>query len=136
MTAALHHHVHVFAEPTEREDPRNALLRAFEAQIQAMVDNDLEGPIRALVARLLPPPTPPAADLFTPPAPANVDDLEAVTPDEELALSALLADCRRFEKFKMSALSHDAVARMKARTEQRLEVAKMQRTPAATEAAQ
>lgn len=126
MTAAIQH-VH---EPAERDDPRNALVRAFEAQMQAMIDNGLEAPVRAIVSRMFPAPTPEPASapsrLFSPAGDLLVDafELEGVTVDEEIELAALLADCRRVEKFKMSALSHGAVSRFKGLAERRLAAAK------------
>lgn len=130
MTAAIQH-VH---EPTEREDPCNALVRAFEAQLQAMIDNGLEAPVRAIIGRLFPAPTPepaPApAPQFKQVAGVGVLELEDVTIDEEIELAALLADCRRVEKFKMSALSHGAVSRFKGLAERRLAAAKALRSAA------
>lgn len=45
-------------DATESDDPRNALLDAFEAQIAALIDNGLEPQLRTRLARLLPPPAP------------------------------------------------------------------------------
>lgn len=57
MTTARHQG----ADTAEREDPLNGLLDAFEAQVQALIDNGLEAQVRARFARLLPVPAAPAA---------------------------------------------------------------------------
>lgn len=41
----------------EPEDPLNNLLDAFEAQVQALIDNGLEPQLRARIQRLLPAPS-------------------------------------------------------------------------------
>lgn len=41
--------------PQEQDDPRNALLDAFEAQVQALLDNGFELQVRTRLERLLPP---------------------------------------------------------------------------------
>lgn len=59
MTAARHQS----ADTAEREDPLNGLLDAFEAQVQALIDNGLEAQVRARFARLLPVPAAARADV-------------------------------------------------------------------------
>lgn len=46
---------------SERENPLNLLLDAFEGQVQALIDNGLGAQLRARLARLLPVPSPAAA---------------------------------------------------------------------------
>lgn len=114
--------------PSERDDPRNLLLEAFEGQVRAMIDYGLEAPLRARLARLLPPPVV-EADLFAARAAAAPAGAPAAAgPECELELAALLTDCARFEKFKMSAASHACIARIKARAARDLDAAKSLRT--------
>lgn len=114
-------------ELEEIVDPRNALIDAFEATITALVDNGFEAQLRARLARLLPPPVP-EPDLFG--APADGGPLrEAVSPpaDDEIQLTTLIADCKRFEGFKMAAASHAAVTRMRVKALADLDAAKSRR---------
>ncbi len=115
---ALPHHVHTL--PSEKgapdEGPRNALLDAFEAQVEALVDNGFEAQLRARLSRLLPPlraaadaPVARAAD-----AAASSASPRFATVDDELSLMALIADCKRMGKLKATALSHAMIGRIQA----------------------
>lgn len=63
--------------PRETDDPRNRLLDAFEAQVEAMLANGLEPQLRARLARLLPARGADAGGHVKRPdnAPENADDL-------------------------------------------------------------
>jgi len=111
--------VRAFAEPEERDDPRNRLIEAFDAQLQAMLDNGFEAQVRAIVARHLPPPKP--AESLAPAVPPD--------PNLELELTILIADLKRCEKLKMAAIAHQALARIRARAESDLTAIKHRRTP-------
>lgn len=111
------HHTHGFPhEPQETDDPRNALLDAFDAFLDALIDNGLEGPARARIAGHFPP----LAASVSGPVPQTVSG-SADAIETELELAALITDCARFEKLKMSAAAHAAIARMKARAKADLE---------------
>lgn len=116
-TSGLNDHVYAFAEPEERDDPRNRLIEAFDLHIEAMLRNGFEAQVRAIVARHLPPPKP-------------VDPATAQgAPDAnlELELTVLIGDLRRCEKLKMGAVAHQALARIRAKAESDLASLKQRR---------
>lgn len=101
-----------YVAPDEHDDPRNMLLEAFDAQVEAMIENGFELQLRNRLARLLPAPKP-EPDLFSarPVADPNAE-LEAVT---------VIRDCDALARKPMSAISHQAIQRLKARFQTELE---------------
>ncbi|WP_181337097.1 hypothetical protein [Hyphomicrobium methylovorum] len=112
------------SEPEDRDDPRNRLLDAFDAQIEALIDNGFEAQVRARVERHLPPISP-EPDLFVPQTAGFVCAAE-----DELKLQILAGDLKRLAKLKMTEHAHDAVKRVRTWVEQQLEAAKQARAKA------
>lgn len=101
---------HAHEPEAETEDPRNRLLDAFDGFIDALLANDMGLQARERIKARFP-------ELFAQPvAPAHSVDVEG-----ELELAALITDCARLEKLRLSAASHGAIARMKARAKSELD---------------
>lgn len=123
-------HRHEPEETQHRADPVNGLLDLFEAQVRLLLDHGAEVALRTRLTRLLPPLLPVASDSPAGSLPEATEWPAASknSADRELEIVALIADCARFEKFKMSAASHACVGRIKARAAADLEAAKLART--------
>lgn len=118
----------VFADDLS-EDPRNALLDAFEAQVVALIDNGFEVQVRARLTRLLPAPQVAPSDSHSASRPEGADaGPKYATADDELALLALIADCKRMGKLKATALSHAMIGRIQAIAEAELSAVKSARS--------
>lgn len=98
---AVPHHVHGFAPaaPAEAHDPRNALLDAFEAQVEAMIANGLEPQLRTRLARLLPAPVRPRTS-------STADDLHL----RALSGASVLRTKAKAQRTKASADQFQALA--------------------------
>lgn len=132
MMAQSHFAVRDPSEPYRDEDPRNALLDAFDAQVRAMIDNGFEPQLRARLAKHLPA-QPPRADLFAPP-PVPDACAGALRQAGALGLTALIGELRRLEKLKLTKLAWEAVTAIKAHAEAALAAEKNAASQAVSEA--
>lgn len=111
----------------ERDDPRNALLGAFDAMIVAMKDNGLEAPMRALIGRHFPLHNA-GADLFD--AGDKRGPLFLASAEEELQAQIALSSFKACSKIKLNGHAHQAIARAVAWLEQQLEESRQARAAA------
>lgn len=119
-------------QPAEADDPRNRLLDAFAEFVAALRANDMGLQARERIRSVWPElfAAPPSANR-PPDGPANGLDggIEA-----RLELAALITDCARLEKLRLSGPAHAAIARLKARAKADLAALQANPTEAKTDA--
>ena len=91
---------------TEREDPLNRLLDAFEEQVKALVDAGLEPQLRARLTRLLPPLVAPS-DSRSASRPDGARDVAV-----ELDLAMVVTVTKRLSRYRLAAAEHEALRRL------------------------